>query len=252
MSTPTADLFEAAESLLTQMTAHATGGDADDQEYKRARKAILSRPEIAKLAPSFVRFCRNPSQFWGYIKPKFGTYAERRTFLAEQFEPLLSALERFEQSPVDNLVAEAAETFNSASVSAAWQKALDRRHTDPGGAITAARTLLESVCKSILDDSEVEYGNDDLPKLYRKVAVELNLAPSQHTEQQFKRILGGCQSVIEGLGSVRNRDGDSHGQGRQVVKPAPRHAALAVNLSGSMAVFLVETWERQQKDRENS
>lgn len=242
-------LLEAAESLPTQMTTHATGGDADVQEYKRAREALLSRPDTAKLVPSFVRICRNPSQFWGFIKPKFGTYAERRTFLVEQFDPLLSALERFEQSPVDDLVAEVAGALDSASVTAAWAKALERRNTDPDGAITAARTLLEAVCKTILDDAGVAYSSDDLPKLYRKVASELNLAPSQHTEQQFKQILGGCQSVVEGLGSVRNRDSDSHGQGRRAVRPAPRHAALAVNLAGSMAVFLAETWEKHQAER---
>src|SRR5690606_8317479 len=31
--------------------------------------------------------------FWGFIQPKFKTYAERRTFLSEQFTPLLDALE---------------------------------------------------------------------------------------------------------------------------------------------------------------
>jgi len=52
--------------------------------------------------------------------------------------------------------------------------------------------------------------------------------------------------VVGGLGSVRNRLSDSHGKGRAAAKPAPRHAALAVNLSGSIAAFLVETWEARQ------
>jgi hypothetical protein len=38
------------------------------------------------------------------------------------------------------------------SVSEMWHKALDRRTDDPDGAITAARTLLETVCKHILDE----------------------------------------------------------------------------------------------------
>ncbi len=37
-----------------------------------------------------------------------------------------------------------------------WRKALDRRHDDPDGAITAARSLLESVCKRILDELSVD------------------------------------------------------------------------------------------------
>ncbi|MEE5131143.1 abortive infection family protein [Pseudomonas alliivorans] len=34
---------------------------------------------------------------------------------------------------------------------------------------------------------------------------------------------------------------DSHGKGKAGVKAAPRHAELAVNLSGSMALFLLAT-----------
>jgi hypothetical protein len=66
---------------------------------------------------------------------------------------------------------------------------------------------------------------------------------SQHTEPIFKQILGGCTSVVEGLGALRNRLSDSHGKGLKRVKPDTRHAELAVNLAGSMATFLVETWE---------
>ncbi|WP_208453436.1 abortive infection family protein, partial [Burkholderia gladioli] len=114
--------------------------------------------------------------------------------------------------------------------------------SDPEGAITSARTLLESVCKHILDELFVGYGEaPDLNKLYGLTAKALNLSPSQHTEPVFKQILGGCTSVVEGLGAVRNRLSDSHGKGKVAAKPAARHAELAVNLSGSVALFLLAT-----------
>jgi hypothetical protein len=129
-------------------------------------------------------------------------------------------------------------------ISEAWQKALDRRHEDPEGAITAARTLLETVCKHILDECGVEYGDGtDLPKLYGLTSKELNLAPSQHTADAFKKILGGVHSVVDGLANLRNRLGDAHGQGKRPVKPLPRHAELAVNMAGSVASFLLATFE---------
>ena len=109
--------------------------------------------------------------------------------------------------------------------------------------------MLESVCKSILDDLPAEVGKphytdrDDLPKLYSTLAKELRLAPSEHTDTELKRILQGCVSIVIGLGAVRNREGDSHGKGRRGYKPAPRHAALAVNVAGAMAAFLLETSE---------
>ena len=125
-----------------------------------------------------------------------------------------------------------------------WEKALYRRKLDPDGAITAARTLLETVCKHILDENGIEYNNKtDLPQLYHLVSVELCLSPSQYTENVFKQILGGCSAIVNGLGTLRNRLGDAHGQGKKPVRAAARHAELAVNLAGSVALFLVETWE---------
>src|SRR5262249_26756846 len=138
--------------------------------------------------------------------------------------------------------------IDSAHIQLAWSKALDRRTTDPEGAITAARTLLESTCKHILDGEGVSYDDKaDLPKLYSIVALQLNLAPSQHTEQVFRQILGGCHSVVEGLGSMRNRLGDAHGIGKSGVRPASRHAELAVNLAGTVATFLLHTWEARKE-----
>ena len=183
------------------------------------------------------------------MKREASTYDERRTLIWDAFGPLLDHLE-FGSRPSDTPVAASLDDLNSASVRAAWDKALDRRATDPAGAITAARTLLETVCKHILDDQGLGYGDsDELPKLYRETAMALNLAPSQHTEQVFKQILGGCTSVVEGLGALRNRMSDAHGVGPQAVRPAPRHAELAVNLSGSMASYLVATWRMRKESK---
>jgi hypothetical protein len=76
-----------------------------------------------------------------------------------------------------------------------------------------------------------------------KPARLLNLAPSPDTEEAFKRVLGGCHTVVETLGTLRNRIGDARGRRGKPVRPAPRHAALAVNLAGAMASFIVETWQ---------
>jgi hypothetical protein len=86
----------------------------------------------------------------------------------------------------------------------------------------------------------------DLPKLYGMTSKELNLAPSQHTEEAFKRILGGVEAVVNGLANLRNRLGDAHGQGKRPVKPLPRHAELAVNMAGSVASFLLATFEAKK------
>ncbi|WP_246777474.1 abortive infection family protein [Rhizobium sp. BG4] len=73
-------------------------------------------------------------------------------------------------------------------------------------------------------------------------AKELNLAPDQHTEEPIKQILGGAMTLVNGIGTLRNRLSDAHGRGGSLpVRPSPRHASLAVNTAGAVATFLVET-----------
>lgn len=156
-------------------------------------------------------------------------------------------------SPSDLGISEALSSFSPDQITERWNKALERRSSDTEAAITIARTLLEDVCKWILHEAEKNWQEkDDLPVLYRKLTKELNLAPDAHTEQIFKQILGGCQTVVESLGALRNKLGDAHSIGPRRVRPAPRHAELAVNLAGTMSTFLIETWKARQAENKAS
>jgi hypothetical protein len=242
------ELINKVEMLKVMMVSRARGELLDDPGYQALRRELIGIPKIAKHLPQCVQACRTLLEFWGFIQPKFRSYAERTTFLREQFEPLLTILEAETRSPSDASVSAAVTTVNLEFIHDAWTKALERRAADPEGAITSARTLLESVSKHILDAGGVAYSDSaDLPNLYSEAAKHLNLSPSQHSEQVFKQILGGCHSVVQGLGALRNRHSDAHGKGIGGTRPASRHAELAVNLSGAMATFLIQTWEARTK-----
>lgn len=229
--------------LQAGLITASTGGVFDDVIYVQLRRELLDESSIASRLPDFVRRCRNQEQFWQFIKHELKTYQERRLFIWEKFRPLLDHLESGDRAPGIAPVTTTLQQFDSENVGAVWKKALDRRFDDPEGAITAARTLLETVCKHLLDEMKVPYASDvDLPKLWRLCAEQLNLAPGQHTEAAFKTILGNAQSIVNTLGSLRSKIGDAHGQGRRPVKPKARHAELAVNLAGAMASFLVASW----------
>jgi Abortive infection C-terminus len=243
------DALEAAHDLQTMMITRATSrSEVDLLAFARARKRVLADAAGAKNAPRCVRTCRSPDDVWSYIKsqPNLDTYHSRRVFLGQQFEPLLAALESSDDAPPDSLIMAEIKRLDSASVARDWERALARRSSDPEAAITASRALVESVCKTILDDLEIAYEErDDLPKLYRKTAKALRLTPDEHTDEQIKRILGGATSAVEGLGALRNRSGDAHGRGRSGYRLSARHAALAVNLAGTVTVFLTDTFAEQ-------
>ncbi|MGI8632006.1 MAG: abortive infection family protein [Solirubrobacterales bacterium] len=56
--------------------------------------------------------------------------------------------------------------------------------------------------------------------------LDLQLAPGTYSEEAFKQILGGCNSVVVGLGRLRNKVGDTHGSGRRAYRPSDRHAPI--------------------------
>lgn len=117
------------------------------------------------------------------------------------------------------------------------------------GAITNARNLLESICKYILDDANETYENKaDLPNLYKKTSILLNMHPSEHAEKSFKQILSGCSNIIHGIAAVRNELSDAHGKSRNKnYKPDERHAMLAVGVSKAMADFMFASYVDNKK-----
>jgi hypothetical protein len=232
------------ESFCNTLVSRATGGDGDGAIFALARRALLEDPELARVTPRWIKSCRSLNDFWAMIKQKFDRYQERRDWLRAEFEPIFDLLEGRTARLADELISARLRESGAAYVNEYWQKALARREQDPDGAITVARTLLEEVCRFVLDEEAESYDvKADLPKLYGLVAKKLHLAPSQHTEEIIKRILGGCYSIVEGLGALRSRVGDAHAKGKIGARAAPRHAAFAVHIAGATASFILETYE---------
>ncbi|WP_231639193.1 abortive infection family protein [Mycobacterium sp. Marseille-P9652] len=129
-----------------------------------------------------------------------------------------------------------------------WDSALAKVVSDPEGAITATRTTLESICKHICEERGAPYDDSgELSKLYKAAAAAMDIAPDQHTEQIIKQILSGVGTVVNGLAAMRNSLSDSHGRGKASVRPAPRHAKLAVNAGFAVAGFLIDTHVEKPK-----
>jgi hypothetical protein len=235
--------IERVRMMENLLIARATGDiSASTFAYEILRRDFMGDASAKPLLPDFVRTCRTLDAFWPFIKNQAGTYADRRKIISTAFNPLIDYLEGRHRAPIDVVATTVIETFDPEGVHAVWEKALARRRSDPEGAITVARTLLETVCKRILDAHEIIYTDkEDLPKLYGLAAKALNLAPDQHSEEAIRTILGGAMAVVNGIGTLRNKLSDAHGRGGKAVRPSARHANLAVNMAGALATFLVET-----------
>lgn len=149
-------------------------------------------------------------------------------------------------TPVPRTFAKAVETIDVDYVSKQWAKLSERLCNDPAGAITSARSLLESVCLHVLDrlGKKEEYAGD-LPTLYRAAGEALQLAAKKEDDQAIRQILGSCSGIAQGVAALRNQFGDAHGRlGPDAEK---RLAHLAANAVGALCTFLIESLEAGQR-----
>lgn len=163
-----------------------------------------------------------------------------------QREQLLAMLQGV-HTPALLDVRAAAERLDWQWVVREWQRARDQVHRDPAGAITAARSMLESVCKHVV--RTLDPGSDDegdLPRVYRRALELLGEEPSPRGEDAMRQILGGCMGIVQGVASLRNHLGDAHGRGPGDPAPVPRVAHLAVNAAGTTALYLIQAFEARR------
>ncbi len=118
---------------------------------------------------------------------------------------------------------------------------------DPELAIGTAKELVETCCKSILSECNIEFSkNDDLPKLVKNTVLQLELTPADipdeaKASETIKRLLSNLASITYGVAELRNQYGTGHGKLGANKGLQPRHAKLAVGAASTLAVFLMET-----------
>lgn len=235
------ELKGVVESVKNTCIQMATGGEFSYEKYEAERDKALSYPELAVLLPAWLIRCRYGQQYWHFISGKYGKYAERRIFLRGEFDNVTDQLEMSSNRPFVFRLESQLTDLNHDMISTVWRKIIQRSQNDPEGAITACRSMVETVMKAILDSESVEYTNkDDFNTLYTKVRQVLALDPATNDTDSFKQIYSGVISVINGVGRMRNAYGDAHGKDVEGFMPAQHHTELMINLTGALCCFLVD------------
>lgn len=117
----------------------------------------------------------------------------------------------------------------------------------PDLAIGTAKELIETICRTILEQRNVEVDISwDLPQLLKQTTKQLQLTPEGipdtiNAAKSIKTILGSLTSVVHGLSELRNQYGSGHGKKANFKGLSPRHAKLAVGSASTLAIFLFET-----------
>ena len=129
--------------------------------------------------------------------------------------------------------------------------------TSPTDAIGKSKELIESCCKSILDEMNVKWSkNWDLPTLCNETLGRLNLTPrtildTDPVNEQLKAVCGNLRGIVTKLGEIRNVYGSGHGKDDEFKGLEERHAKLAVGCSSTFCIFVWDTWQEMKSQQRN-
>lgn len=117
--------------------------------------------------------------------------------------------------------------------------------TDSNLAIGTAKELIETVCKSILNQRGVKLDKDwTVSRLLKETTNVLEFLPKKiidprKAESSIKQILGGIGSIIQGITELRNSYGTGHGKDPDFVGLESQYAKLIVGVTSEVCILLL-------------
>ena len=117
-------------------------------------------------------------------------------------------------------------------------------HDQPAFVFDLAKSLVETICKTILEDLDVDYDiNSDAPKLLKETLTQLRFFPSEHKSpstvtKSIKTTVNGLMTTVYGLCELRNREGMAHGREAFSSNLEPMQAILAASAADAVSSFL--------------
>lgn len=154
----------------------------------------------------------------------------------------------------DDLLLESQETiisniFDSDYLNQQISQMLSSVESNPTDAIGKAKELVESCCKTILENLNEPYDkNETARQLVKHVTKELQLVPdtvdkASNAEKRYGNLSNHLCIIIQDMSELRNLYGTGHGKPDGFVGLEARHARLAVQASAMLCSFLWETYE---------
>ena len=168
---------------------------------------------------------------------------------------LVGRIETFSSAQVLTALAAKAGNVNFDTVSRDLERALKSAEQDPEDAVTSACSTVESVCRSILLELQQPLPEKkDIKGLFNAIKRPLAISSDRTDLDQLiaddvRKILSGLATVVEGVGALRTHGGDAHGRERGYLRIDARIARLAIHAASTVALFLIETWQRKFPNR---
>ena len=141
------------------------------------------------------------------------------------------------------------EKFSSEYISAQIDIMMKMQAENPTEAIGKAKELIESCCKTILEENGEAINKDwSVSQLVKATMTFLEVSTdnvdTKTTEATtVKAILGNLHGIAGNISELRNAYGSGHGKGSRYKGLTVRHSKLAIGSSVTLVEYLWETYE---------
>jgi hypothetical protein len=120
-----------------------------------------------------------------------------------------------------------------------WYTAYGRLAQNPAATISAARTMLETIFKTIIAErGQTPDNSGELGKLLKQAQYVLKFERAANQEQH--RIMQGITNVVHGIAGLSNAAGDRHGLVQGIEIDDPAIAGFALNAAGTLGLIFIE------------
>lgn len=143
-----------------------------------------------------------------------------------------------------------AEVFDTNYMNQQIKAMLDAQESHPSDAIGKAKELIESCCRTILIEKEIEINkNWSIDDLTKKVFEQIHIMPKNVSDSLpeadvLRQLYGNLRAMVKHIAEVRNIYGTGHGRDVSFEGLEARHARLIVGMSTTLVNFLWESHVR--------
>lgn len=119
---------------------------------------------------------------------------------------------------------------------------------NPALSMEVCKTLLEGICKTILNDKNISIEDDTFGALVSKAFESINL-DNHPNKEQIKVLLKRCKSISDYIADLRNNHCNfgSHGKDIDFIEPSEDLALLTMNATNTILGFLLHLYIKNRE-----
>jgi hypothetical protein len=145
---------------------------------------------------------------------------------------------------VDDIITSMLQGHPIDTIQREWERAKLSLVNDPADALTAASSMIEATYKFILHEMGQQFpSNQEMRQLSKATHSLLHISPDQEADEDFRALFQSAITIAQSVSSLRTKIGDAHGASPTRGQPQARHARMAVNVAGTVCIFLLETYQ---------